>query len=123
MRYIPGLVKRAGDVHRDGLSIPLLAFIQRNYSLEASDHYSTETQTDGPSVLKEWTHGDLITAHMLGLNHGFLTSLYQRNEDTWRDLEHVWPTMQGDYGREDAMVGYAWVARYTRIMCLPTSWK
>ncbi len=36
--------------------------------------------------------------------------MYQRNEDIWKSF----PEQQiADYGREDGIVGYAWIARYT----------
>jgi tetratricopeptide (TPR) repeat protein len=89
-----------------------MAFIQRNFSLEDQERYSAPADIEAPNVLNAWTHGDLFTVHMLGICHGFFTSLYQRNEDTWWELAHVWPTMQDDYGREDAITGYAWTARY-----------
>jgi dienelactone hydrolase len=113
LRYFPGFVKRAGDVHPDELSVPLLAFIQRNFSLEDDEIYSSEIQKDGPNVLNEWTHGDLFVVRMLGLNHAFYESMYQRNEDMWWQLPRVMPTMQGDYGRQEAMTEYGWMARYT----------
>jgi len=112
LRYYPGLLRQVDDVHPEEMSIPLLAFIQRELPLESQAHIS-EAQRDGPNVLNEWTHGDLVSVHMLGLSHAAFTSLSQRREDWWWALDHVWPTRQGDYGREDAMLGYGWMARYT----------
>lgn len=112
LKYFPGLLTHVDDVHPDEMTIPLLAFIQRELPLESQMHI-TDAQRDGPNVLGEWTHGDLVTVHMLGLSHAAFTSLSQRREDWWWALDHVWPTRQGDYGREDAMQGYGWMAHYT----------
>jgi dienelactone hydrolase len=114
MRYFPHVVEEAGDVHPEQMTIPLLAFIQRNFSIEDQNHWISPASREGPSVLNSWTHGDLITVHMMDLAHSEFTSLYQRNEDYWWELFNVWPMWQGDYGRADAITGYGWVARYTR---------
>jgi dienelactone hydrolase len=111
LRYYPALVKQAGDVHPEQLTIPLLALLQAEFSLEDQDRYITAGQLDGPSVLNAWTHGDLITAHMLGLVHRNFTSKWQRDIDAWTDYPQ---SAAGDYGREDGITAYGWVARYTR---------
>ncbi len=36
--------------------------------------------------------------------------MYQRNDDVWKGFAEQ---QKADYGREDGIVGYAWVARYT----------
>jgi dienelactone hydrolase/predicted negative regulator of RcsB-dependent stress response len=111
MRYFPGLVKQAGDVHPDQMTIPLLYFAQGEITLEDQQRYFTDAaKNEGPSVLNAWTHGDLITAHMLGLVHVEHSSMYQRNEDVWKGFQD---NRKGDYEREDGIVGYAWIARYT----------
>jgi len=111
MRYFPGLVKKAGDVHPEQMTIPLLFFAQGEITLEDQARYLTEvTNNEGPSVLNAWTHGDLITVHMLGLVHTEYSSMYQRNEDIWKTY-HTY--QKGDYDRADGIIGYAWVARYT----------
>jgi tetratricopeptide (TPR) repeat protein len=113
MRYFPGLVKQAGDVHPEQMTIPLLFFAQRDFSLEDQDRYLTKALRDGPNVLNAWRHGDLTYVHVLGLSHPEFTSAYQRNENMWWNIVHVSPTMQDDYGRDDAVTGYTWMARYT----------
>jgi tetratricopeptide (TPR) repeat protein len=113
MRYYPGLVQQAGDVHPNEMTIPLLALVQRGFSPEDQDRYSLGASQVGPNVFNAWTHGDFIYVQMLGLIHGFLTSAYPRNDDVWWDLDHLEPLYQWDYGREDVSVGYGWVARYT----------
>jgi tetratricopeptide (TPR) repeat protein len=62
-------------------------------------------------VLNEWTHGDLIAVQMLGLFHPEFISLGQRNELMWKD--EAAQLQEADYTREDGIVGYGWVARYT----------
>ena len=111
MRYYAGLVKQAGDVHPEQMTIPLLYFAQGEISLEDQARYFTETsKNEGPNVLNAWTHGDLVTIHMLGLIHTEHSSMYQRNEKIWKHYKEV---QKADYEREDGITGYAWIARYT----------
>jgi dienelactone hydrolase len=112
LRYYPGLVKAAGDVHPDQLTIPLLEFTQGEFTMEDQERYLNDpAKHHGPSVLNEWTHGDLITVHMLGMMHQEFSSMYQRNEDVWKEAANG--QFKADYGREDGIAGYAWMARYT----------
>jgi dienelactone hydrolase len=111
MRYYPGLVKQAGDVHPEQMTIPLIYFAQGEFTMEDQARYlSDPAKNIGPNVLDAWTHGDLITVRMLGLVHTEHSSMYQRNEDVWKGFadEH-----KADYGREDGIPGYAWISRYT----------
>ncbi len=110
MRYFPALVKQAGDVHPEQMTIPLLFFTQGEISLEASVVSRLATKDQLPSVLNAWTHGDLITVHMLGLVHDEFSSIYLRNEEMWKRFPQH---QKADYGPEDGITGYAWVARYT----------
>jgi tetratricopeptide (TPR) repeat protein len=111
MRYFPGLVKQAGDVHPEAMTIPLLFFSQGDMSIEDQARFlNDKSKNDGPSVLNAWTHGDLIMVHMLGLTHTEFSSMYQRNEDIWKEFPHA---QKADYSREDGIPGYAWAARYT----------
>jgi tetratricopeptide (TPR) repeat protein len=111
MRYSPGLVKQAGDVRPEQMTIPLIFFTSQESTLEELERASTEKSvSEGPNVLNAWTHGDLITVHMLGLIHVEYSSMYQRNEDVWKGFAEV---QQADYSREDGIAGFAWVARYT----------
>jgi dienelactone hydrolase len=112
LRYYPGLVAQAGDVHPEHMSIPLLAFLQRNFSMEERDRESRPEST-GPSALLAWTHGDLTTVHMLQLSHTEFTAMSQRNNDRWWVISHADPMLQGDYGPEEGVAGYGWVARYS----------
>ncbi len=111
MRYYAGLVKQAGDVHPEQMTIPLLFFAQGEITLEDQARYFTEgSKSEGPNVLNAWTHGDLVTVHMLGLTHTEHSSMYQRNEKVWKHFPEV---QKADYEREDGITGYAWIARYT----------
>lgn len=109
MRYYPGLVKRAGDVHPERMTIPLLCFT-RNVSLEdlANDDAPPADKV-GPNVLNTWIHGDLLTVNMLGMAHPEFSSMFQRRESARRFAEN----QVADYEREDANTSYAWVALYT----------
>ena len=111
MRYYAGLVKQAGDVHPEQMTIPLLFFAQGEITLEDQVRYFTNgSKSEGPNVLNAWTHGDLVTVHMLGLTHTEHSSIYQRNEKVWKHFPEV---QKADYEREDGVTGYAWIARYT----------
>jgi tetratricopeptide (TPR) repeat protein len=46
----------------------------------------------------------------MALTHQEHSSMFQRNEDIWKRYSDV---QKGDYSREDGIVGYAWIARYT----------
>ncbi len=110
MRYYPGLVKDAGDVHPERMTIPLLFFTQGGMTMEDTNRFLTKPENSGTNVLNAWTHGDLELVRMLGMAHPEFSSMNQRNEHTWDE----WGLMQpGDYTREDGVPSYAWVARYT----------
>ena len=109
MRYYPGLVKKAGDIHPERMTIPLLCFT-RNVSLEDLDNNGVPAaDKDGPNVLNAWIYGDLHTANMLGMAHSEFSSMFQRRESAQRFAEN----QIADYGRDDANASHAWVALYT----------
>jgi dienelactone hydrolase len=113
LRYEPGLVQKAGDVHPEQMTIPLLFFAAREMSLEEKARETNpenEANLRGPNVLNAWTHGDLLTVHMLGLVHRELGSMLQRNEDVWKGFA---ADQRSDEGREEGIDGYAWLSRYT----------
>jgi dienelactone hydrolase len=109
MRYYPGLVTRAGDVHPERMTIPLLFFAQ-NVSLEdrARDDAPLADKL-GPNVLNEWQHGDLLMVNMLGMSHPEFSSMFQRRQNASQFAQN----QIADFGRDDANTGYAWVALYT----------
>jgi dienelactone hydrolase len=109
MRYFPGLVK-AADVHPEQMTIPMLFFTQGPSSLEDQARYNLGKNAEGPNVLNAWTNGDLITVDDLALVHVEHSSMYQRNEDAWKNYPS---SHKADYSRADGIVGYAWIARYT----------
>jgi hypothetical protein len=109
MRYYAGLVKRAGDVHPERMTIPLL-FFNRNVSLENLENDDVPpVDRDGPNVLNAWIHGDLLNVNMLGMAHPEFSSMFRRRESAQRFAEN----QVADYGRDDANTSYAWVALYT----------
>lgn len=109
MRYYPGLVQKAG-IAPGRMTVPLLFFTEGNFSLEDLDKIRIPaSEKFGPSVLNEWTHGDLLTVHMLGMAHPEFSSMFQRRETAKRFKEN----QVADYDRQDANISYAWVARYT----------
>lgn len=113
LRYSPGLLSQAGDVHPEEMRLPLLSIAQGQWTLEDHERLTTAADRQGPNVLNGWIHGDLIAVYMLGMAHGEFGSMYQRNEDSWRNIFHGWHQRRGDYTRQDAVTGYAWMARYT----------
>jgi tetratricopeptide (TPR) repeat protein len=113
MRYFPALVRNAGDVHPDQMVIPLLYVSQGNFSLEDQDRYTTEPEREGPNVLNEWRHGDLIHVRMTRMIHTEFGSMLQRREDVWSNLGKYNETLEAGADRSDGIIGYAWVARYT----------
>jgi pimeloyl-ACP methyl ester carboxylesterase len=109
MRYYPGLVKMAGDVHPERMTIPLLCFT-RNVSLEDLENDDAPPADKvGPNVLNAWIHGDLLTVNMLGMAHPEFSSMFQRREGAQRFAEN----QVADYERDDANTSHAWVALYT----------
>ena len=60
--------------------------------------------------MRYYPGGDLIMVHDLALMHTELSSMFQRNEDVWKNVADQ---QKADYGREYGTPGYAWVCRYT----------
>ncbi len=110
VRYHPELVKQSGDVHPEQMTLPWLFFTQGDLSLEEEGRVFPGV-FEAPNALNAWTHGDLVTVHMLGMTHMEFGSMYQRNEQFWKSSfpEH----RKADYEREDGYTSYTWVARYT----------
>jgi pimeloyl-ACP methyl ester carboxylesterase len=109
MRYFPGLVKRAGDIQPERMTIPLLVFT-RHVSLEDLENDDAPPADKiGPNVLNAWIHGDLLTVNMLGMAHSEFSSIFQRRESAQRFAEN----QVADYGRDDANTSYAWIALYS----------
>jgi len=109
MRYYPGLVASAGDIHPEQLSLPLLFFTanEMNY-IENLDAQGPPNEKIGRSILNEWTHGDVTTINMVGMSHPEFSSMFQRMQNP-----DIFPGDQvADYGREDANTSYSWVALY-----------
>ncbi len=109
MRYFAGLIKQSGYVHPDQMTIPLIYFAQGEITIEDQARSMTSKDSEGPNVLNQWTHGDLLTVHDLALIHVEHSSMYQRNEEMWKSFGGV---QKADYGREFGIPGYAWDARY-----------
>jgi hypothetical protein len=109
MRYFPGLVASAGDIHPERLKLPLLFFTANEMSyIENLDAQGPPNKKIGRSVLNQWTHGDVTTVNMVGMSHPEFCSMCNRmkNADTFA-LDQV-----ADYGPEDANTSYSWVALY-----------
>jgi tetratricopeptide (TPR) repeat protein len=116
LRYYPGLVQEAGDIHPELMTIPMIYFANGESTIEEDDSNRTYIKktllenVDGRNVLNAWTHGDLITAHMLGFVHPEFGSMLQRNDNMWTGFPKV---QMAGYGREDGVIGYGLVAKYT----------
>ena len=115
LRFWPGLVRRSEEIHPQQMTIPLMALAKGEWTLEEQARYLSPEQIDGPNVMNAWTHGDLFAVHMLGMTHREFSSMFQRNEEVWKDFhDPEFPDKQrADYGRADGITGYAWMARYT----------
>jgi pimeloyl-ACP methyl ester carboxylesterase len=111
-RYFPGLVEASNTIHPGKMTIPLMYFEEADESLEDQDRLNSRFHAEGPSVLNQWVHGDLITVRMLGLFHPEFCSIAFRNEELWeKELSKL---QVADYDRADGLIGYSWVMRYTR---------
>ena len=110
MRYYPGLVASAGDIHPEQLKMPLLFFTANDMSyIEDLDAYhGPPNERIGRSVLNAWTHGDVTTVNMVGMSHPEFCSMFQR----MKNAETFAEDQVADYGREDANTSYSWVALY-----------
>jgi pimeloyl-ACP methyl ester carboxylesterase len=112
LRYWPGLIAQATDVRPETFTIPLMFFVGQG-TIESQENLEKQsTAVRGPSPLNAWVHGDLLLVRMLGMSHPQFNSRTQRNE---RFFQYEFAHQQlFDYDRNDGIVGYAWVARYTR---------
>jgi tetratricopeptide (TPR) repeat protein len=108
MRYYPGLVKQAGDIHPEQMEIPLLFFTSSdpNHFELVQRNYNPDSDVVGPNVLNAWKQGDLYTVNMLGISHPEFCSMFQR----WK---HYAINEVADYGVDDMNTSYAWMALYT----------
>ena len=112
VRYWPGIISQATDVRTENFTIPLMFFFGQG-TVESQELLEKQSPlVHGPSVLNAWVHGDVVSVRMLGLSHSQFNSRTQRNE---RFFQYEFSKQQlFDYDRNDGIVGYAWVARYTR---------
>jgi len=97
-RIYKGLVKMAGDVHPERMTLPLLFFTSEDPNLiQDIDKYYDGPQAyiTGPNVLNEWVHGDLLTVNMLGMAHAMFGSIFQRR---WTD-KHFAERQVADYNQ------------------------
>lgn len=111
-RYSAGTVQEAGDVHPDQMTIPILVFSRAEETLEAWDamRHGKQQGDAAPNVLNEWTHGDLLHIHLLGVSHIQFSSLYQRSERFGKEALQFSPA---DYSLDEGAESYNWMARYT----------
>jgi len=116
LRYFPWIVQEAGDIHPELMTIPMIYFANGQSTIEEEDDTKANQQKthpnlpEGRSVLDEWTHGDRFIVHMLGFVHAEFGSMLQRNDNAW----NAFPKEQmAGYGREDGIIGYGLVAKYT----------
>jgi hypothetical protein len=72
-------VKKAGDVHPERMTLPLVFFALGEFTLEDLDQ-NPSADRFGPSVLNAWTHGNLLIVYMLGMTHPEFSSMFQRSE-------------------------------------------
>ncbi len=114
IRYYPGLVASAGNVHPEQLKLPLLFFAANrmnyieDFDRDFDNYRGPSNDIIGRSVLNKWTHGDVTTVNMVGMSHGEFCSMCQR----WQNAATFAGDQVADYGREDANTSYSWVALY-----------
>jgi hypothetical protein len=111
MRYYPGLVADAGDIHPEQLKMPLLFFTsnEMNYIENLDKNYhGPSNDRIGRSVLNAWTRGDVITVNMVGMSHPEFCSMFQRTKNAATFAED----QVADYGRADTNTSYSWVSLY-----------
>jgi dienelactone hydrolase len=111
-RYSADTPQRAGNIHPDRMTIPLLVFSRAEETLETWDAMRQDKSqcACAPNVLNEWTQGDLLHVRLLAISHIQFSSLYQRSERFKKEGLHFVPA---DYSLEDGMASYNWMARYT----------
>jgi pimeloyl-ACP methyl ester carboxylesterase len=100
LRYFPGLVAEAGDVHPRRMTIPLLYIGQGNISLEEYERYGPASRRIGENVLNAWANGDLTTVYMWRLAHWQYSSAFVRNDEIWahcHDTGATWDVVISDY--------------------------
>lgn len=111
-RYSPETVQQASDVHPDQITTPLLVFSRAEEPLETWDKSKDgKSCVCAPSVLNEWTHGDLIHVRMLAMSHIQFSSTYQRSERFRKEALHFSPE---DYSLDEGAQSYGWIAVFTR---------
>jgi hypothetical protein len=112
LRYWPGLIAQASDVRPENLTIPLMFFFGQGTIEEQEMLEKQFPIAHASSALNAWVHGDLVGVRMLGMSHPQFNTFTQRNERFYQ-YEFA-QQQQADYDRNDGVVGYAWVARYTQ---------
>jgi pimeloyl-ACP methyl ester carboxylesterase len=60
MRYFPGLIKQAGDVHPDQMTIPLLYFTQGEISIENIELNHSAPEQSGPNPLNACSRRNVL---------------------------------------------------------------
>ena len=98
----------SADVHRDQTLSWLLFFSRAEEPLETWDKSKDAAAcTCAPSVLNEWTHGDLIHVSMLAMSHIQFSSVYQRSERFRKEALQFSPD---DYSLDEGAESYGWIA-------------
>jgi dienelactone hydrolase len=110
-RYSPETVEKAGDIHPEQMTIPLLVFSRAEEPLESWDAMRQDKSkcVTAASVLNEWTYGDLLHIHLLGISHIQFSSLYQRSERFRKEGLQFVPA---DYSLQEGADSYNWMVRY-----------
>ena len=113
VRFHPGLVRQAG-VAPERMTTPLLSIAQGQWTPEDRAQFIDRNPGHhGADVLNAWVHGDFVQVLLLGFTHGEHCSMVQRNEAFWRSIFQMYAHKKVDYGRDDGIEGYDWLARYT----------
>jgi hypothetical protein len=73
---------RDAGIHPEQMTQPLLFFTQGDIPLE-TDLVDGLISKGALSVVKAWTHGDLITAEMSAMGHQGFSSMNERDDSIW----------------------------------------
>ncbi|MDR3763675.1 MAG: dienelactone hydrolase [Acidobacteriota bacterium] len=101
LRYAPEVVKHAGDVHPEQMSIPLIFFGGHQRPDPAGD---LQGEQGTENALYAWKHGDVTVAWMLQMKHGNFPSLEHHDAPAAGDVHSH---------EEEIILSRAWIERYT----------
>lgn len=109
--YDPGTLSQAG-IHPDRIDVPLLFFSRAPETANSigKQPKSSDSTNSAPSVLSQWTEGDLLHLEMLAMSHIEFCSLFLRSQRFRTDGFHFDPA---GYSPQQGADSYNWTVRYS----------